>query len=81
MQVLNSPRDFDFIYKKTASETFEPKIGEIIQFYGQYNFDTNGGSVTIPYKGKSGQIEGWAIYRGNKYSGPKTNNSSKPLAQ
>lgn len=81
MQTLTSPRDFDFIYKTTASETLVPQLGEIIQFYGQYNYDEKGGSITVPYKGKSGQIEGWAIYRGNRFAGPKNPDSKQPLAQ
>ncbi len=82
MQTLNSPREFDFIYKKTASETMVPAIGEIIQFYGQYNYDKNGGSITVPYKGKSGQSEGWAIYKGTRYSGVRQPESDKkPISE
>ena len=81
LQTRTSPREFDFIYNKTASETFIPAIGEIIQFYGQYKYDKNGGSISVPYKGKSGQVEGWAIYRGGRFTGPKLPDTSKPLNQ
>ena len=81
LQTLNSVREFDFICHLTASETLKAELGGIIQFYGQYNYDQNGGSITVPYKGKSGQIEGWATYAGNRYSGPKNQDSSKPLGQ
>lgn len=82
LQNLSASREFDFVYNLAASETFKPELGGIIQFYGQYNYDQNGGSITVPYKGKSGQIEGWATYGGNRYSGPKEQqDQSKPLAQ
>ena len=81
MQTLRSTREFDFIYKKTASETMVPAVGEIIQFYGQYNYDKNGGSITVPYKGKSGQSEGWAIYRGGRFTGAKAPEQGKPISQ
>ena len=57
LQTLNGARDFDFVYNLTASETLKPELGGIIQFYGQYTYDANGGTITVPYKGKSGQIE------------------------
>ena len=78
MQTLDSAKAFDFVYKITASETLKPELGQIIQFYGQYNYDQNGGNITIPYKGKSGQIEGWAFYKGQRYSGPKNQQTPNP---
>ena len=81
LQTINGTKEFDFIYNIAASETFKPELGGIIQFYGQYTFDQNGGSITVPYKGKSGQIEGWATYGGNRYSGPKEQNPTPPLGQ
>ena len=71
MQTLDASNYFDFVYNITASETMKPELGQIIQFYGQYNYDANGGSITVPYKGKSGQIDGWAIYKGERFSGPR----------
>lgn len=79
MKTLNGLRDFDFIYKITASETLIPELGGIVQFYGQYTYDPKGGSITVPYKGKSGQYEGWAVYGKNRYTGPKAPSSNKPL--
>ncbi len=70
MKTLNGLRDFDFVYVISASETMRPELGGIVQFYGQYNYDSKGGVVTVPYKGKSGQYEGWAVYGKNRFSGP-----------
>ena len=79
LKTLNGARDFDFVYNITASETLKPELGEIIQFFGQYTYNKDGGTITVPYKGKSGQIEGWANYAGNRYTGTK--NTTPPLSK
>lgn len=85
MKTLSGLRDFDFVYVLSASETMKPELGGIVQFYGQYSYDAKGGVVTVPYKGKSGQYEGWAVYGKNRYSGPhiqsKTQNQTQTQTQ
>lgn len=74
---------YDFVLGLTASETFHPEVGRLIQFYGKYKYDEKGGTITVPYKGKSGQNEGWAVCGENRYpsnpSGNQNPASSLPL--
>ena len=81
MKTLSGLRDFDFIYILSASETMRPELGGIIQFYGQYNYDSKGGVVTVPYKGKSGQNEGWLVYGRKRYSGPHVKTQTQTQTQ
>lgn len=60
--------EYDFNYLVTGSETLKFEVGRLLQFYGKYKFDARGGSVTTPYKGKSGRLNGWAIYENHRYS-------------
>lgn len=69
---------YDFVYNITGSETLALEVGRQIQFYGEYDYSTTGGTVTTPYKGKSGRWDGWAIYGNNRYL-PKTPENTKPL--
>ena len=87
LKSYNDVNEYDFILSLTASDTFNPQIGELIQFYGKYTYDENGGSITVPYykenpkvKGKTIK-EGWAIYKENRYStqGGQDPASSLPL--
>lgn len=64
----NSPAEYDFVYNITGSETLKLEVGRAIQFYGQYSYDQRGGTVTTPYKGKSGRYDGWAIYGNSRYT-------------
>ena len=70
--------EYDFNYKITGSETFHFEVGRLVQFYGKYKYDPKGGSVTTPYKGKSGRLNGWAIYENHRYS-PKDDSGDSPL--
>lgn len=69
---------YDFVYNITGSETLKLEVGRMIQFYGRYEYDQNGGVVTTPYKGKSGNYDGWAIYGNNRYTAqqPTTNTAT-----
>ncbi len=60
--------EFDFNYQVTGSETIKFQVGRLVQFFGRYKFDPRGGSVTTPYKGKSGRMNGWAIYENFRYA-------------
>ena len=64
----NSSTEYDFVYNITGSDTFKFEPGKKVQFYGQYNYDMRGGTVTTPYKGKSGRYDGWLIYNNNRYT-------------
>lgn len=68
LKSTTSGTEFDFTYNITGSETIKFEVGNKIQFYGQYDYDQNGGNVTTPYKGKSGRYDGWAIYNNNRYT-------------
>ena len=70
--------EYDFNYKITGSETFHFEVGRLVQFYGKYKYDPKGGNVTTPYKGKSGRMNGWAIYENHRYS-PKDDTGDSPL--
>lgn len=59
--------EFDFVYNITGTETLKLEVGRNLQFYGKYTFDPKGGTVTTPYKGKSGKYDGWALYGNNRY--------------
>lgn len=69
---INSNTEYDFTYNITGSETFKVEAGKRIQFYGQYNYDPRGGTVTTPYKTKSGRYDGWLIYNNNRYMASQT---------
>ncbi len=71
LKSMDGVREFDFVYVNLASETMKPELGGIIQFFGQYKYDVKGGVVTVPYKGKSGQYEGWAVYGKTRFAGPQ----------
>ncbi len=43
------------------------QIGQLIQFFGEYHHDPKGGYVEVPFKGKSGQLNGWAVYQNKRY--------------
>ncbi len=70
--------EYDFHYQITGSETLKLEVGRLVQFYGKYKFDARGGAVTTPYKGKSGRLNGWAIYENHRYS-PKDENENGGL--
>jgi len=71
--------EYDFSYQITGSETLKFEVGRLVQFYGKYKFDTRGGSVTTPYKGKSGRMNGWAIYENHRYSPKEEEDSGNKL--
>ena len=61
--------DFDFVYPIQASETIRFELGHTVQFFGQYKYDAKGGTVTAPYKTKTGRMNGWTIYENKRYIG------------
>ncbi|NCB40253.1 MAG: DUF3465 domain-containing protein [Erysipelotrichia bacterium] len=68
LKTRESNTEFDFVFQITASETIKFEVGRLVQFYGQYKHSPKGGTVTSPYKGKSGRMSGWAIYENHRYS-------------
>lgn len=60
--------EYDFVYNITGSETMRLELGRLVQFFGEYTYDQNGGRVNAPFKGKSGRLTGWAIYENHRYA-------------
>jgi len=71
--------DFGFIYNIQGSATMKFEIGKLIQFYGEYKYNTKGGNVEVPFKGKSGQWVGWAVYENRRYYSHQEANGSDHL--
>ena len=67
VRARDNKTEFNFNFIVTGSETMKLQVGRLIQFYGRYKYDKNGGTVTAPYKGKSGRATGWAIYENHRY--------------
>ncbi len=59
--------DFIFKYHIEAGQTMDLQIGQLVQFFGEYHHDAKGGYVEVPFKGKSGQLTGWAVYKNKRY--------------
>lgn len=76
LKSATSGSEFDFIYNITGSETIKFEVGNKVQFYGIYNYNPTGGSITTPYKGKSGRYEGWAVYNSNRYTATNSEQNS-----
>lgn len=68
LKTRDNRAEFDFTYKITGSETIKFEVGRQVQFFGQYKYDPKGGSVVTPYKGKSGRLNGWAIYENHRFA-------------
>ena len=68
LKTRDAQHEFDFIFTQTASESINFEMGRNIQFYGEYNYDEQGGTVTAPYRGKSGRMTGWVIYDSQRYA-------------
>lgn len=58
---------FTLEYHVVGSETMNLQVGRQIQIFGEYRYDPTGGKVVFPYKGKSGQKLGWAVYENHRY--------------
>lgn len=67
--------EFTFVYRPVATETLDLKVGRVMQFYGHYTYDRTGGTVTVPFKGKSGREVGWVVYESKRYSAKEENNN------
>jgi hypothetical protein len=72
--------DFDLIYPIQASETIKFELGRSVQFFGQYEHNEKGGTVTAPYKTKSGRMNGWTIYENHRYTGINSGETADPMA-
>jgi len=59
--------EYSFCYRVVGSDTMNLEIGRKVQFYGQYQWDPQGGTVEAPYKGKSGQWMGWVVYNNHRF--------------
>ena len=59
--------DFTFVYHIQGSDTMNLQVGRLIQFYGEYRYDNQGGMINVPFKGKSGRHTGWAVYENKRY--------------
>lgn len=60
-------QSFVFHYNIQGSQTMNLAIGRLVQFFGEYRYDPQGGIVEVPYKGKSGRLSGWAVYENHRY--------------
>ncbi|HNV70897.1 MAG TPA: DUF3465 domain-containing protein [Candidatus Ozemobacteraceae bacterium] len=58
---------FTLEYRVVGSETMNLQVGRLIQVFGEYQYDLTGGKLLFPYKGKSGQPLGWAVYENRRY--------------
>lgn len=59
--------EFLFKYNVQGSQTMDLQIGRLMQFFGEYRYDPKGGTVEVPFKGKSGKWTGWAVYENHRY--------------
>jgi len=59
--------EFTFNYHVQGSGTMNLAVGRQIQFYGEYTYDPQGGTLDVPFKGKSGRFSGWAVYENKRY--------------
>ncbi|MBF0545878.1 MAG: DUF3465 domain-containing protein [Candidatus Riflebacteria bacterium] len=67
VQNREGSHEFTFVYHVQGSETMNLQPGRLLQFYGEFKFDEKGGTIEIPYKGKSGRLAGWAVYENHRY--------------
>lgn len=68
--------EFDFAYTITGSETMRFELGRLVQFFGEYTYNPQGGKVEAPFKGKSGRLTGWAIYENQRYTAKEEEESN-----
>lgn len=59
--------EFTFSYHVQGSATMNLAVGRQIQFYGEYKYDPQGGTLDVPFKGKSGRLSGWAVYENKRF--------------
>lgn len=78
LQSRDGTASFTFRYNVQATDTLELQVGRLLQFYGEYKYDPNGGTVEAPFKGKSGRITGWVIYGNKRYFNTKDEGSEAP---
>lgn len=78
LQTKENDHEFDFVFTHTATDTIKFEMGRQIQFYGEYEYNEKGGTVTAPYQGKSGRMSGWAIYDSKRFA-PKDEFEETPL--
>lgn len=79
LKTRDNRNEFDFTFSITGSDTIRFEPGRLVQFYGKYKFDPKGGSVTAPYKGKSGRMTGWAIYENRRFTAKDDVEGQDPL--
>lgn len=79
LKARDGRNEFDFNFSVTGSETIKFEPGRLVQFYGKFRYDQKGGSVTAPYKGKSGRMTGWAIYENKRFTAKDDTENKNPL--
>lgn len=78
LATLDGTHEFKFTFNRSERDdvVFEP--GRQLHFYGEYIFDDEGGTVTAPYRGKSGRMSGWMIYGSQRFA-PRDEFDETPL--
>lgn len=67
LKARDSNLEYDFLFNITGTDTMQFEIGRLVQYFGEYTYDKQGGKVEAPFKGKSGRLTGWAIYENHRY--------------
>lgn len=68
LRTREGTQEFLFRYNVQGSDTMNLQVGRLVQFYGEFKFDpVHNGILTVPYKGKSGRMSGWAVYENRRY--------------
>ena len=68
---------FHLEYHVVGSQTMNLQVGRQIQVFGEYQYDLTGGKVVLPYKGKSGQKLGWAVYENKRFQPTEAESGGK----